>query len=104
MRTISLRLDDHTDSVLTAFCERHGLTQNAALKAAIEHLARAHRPTPAELAARVGLIAGFRSSERDLGEHHSQRVEQRLRARRDRDSMSPAVAPPRSARRRAAAR
>ena len=46
MRTISIRLDDHTDGVLTAYCARHDLTQTAALKAAIEHLAdeigRAH--------------------------------------------------------------
>lgn len=86
MRTISIRLDDHTDAVLTAYCERHGLTQTSALKAAIEHLAEAHRPTPAELAAQFGLIGGFRSAEGDLAENHSQRVKERLRAKRERES------------------
>ena len=86
MRTISIRLDNHTDAVLTAYCERHGLTQTGALKAAIEHLAGVHRPTPAELAAQFGLIGGFRSAEGDLGESHSQRVKERLHAKRNRES------------------
>lgn len=90
MRTISVRLDDHTDAVLSAYCERHGLTQTSALKAAIEHLAESHRPTPAELAAQLGLIGGFRSAERDLGEMHSKRVKERLLARQKRDAMPPA--------------
>jgi hypothetical protein len=104
MRTISIRLDDHSDSVLTAFCERHRLTQTDALKAAIEHLAGAHRPTPAELASRFGLIGGFRSAERDLAEHHSQRVKQRLRSQRERDSMAPEEPARKSVRRSASAR
>lgn len=101
MRTISIRLDDRTDAVLTAFCERHGLTQTSALKAAIEHLAEQQRPTPAELAAQLGLIGAFRSDEADLALNHSQRVKERLRAKRARDSMpAPAAAKP-AARRRA---
>ena len=82
MRTISIRLDDHTDGVLTAYCERHDLTQTAALKAAIGHLANASRPTPAELAAQLGLIGSFRSSQGDLAENHSQRIKEKLRAKR----------------------
>ena len=80
MRTISLRLDEHTDAVLTAYCERHGLTQTDALKAAIGHLSEVHRATPAELAAQFGLIGAFRSAETDLGLQHSQRVKDKLRA------------------------
>ena len=81
MRTISLRLDDRTDAVLTAFCASHGLTQTDALKAAIEHLAQSHRATPAELAVQFGLVGAFRSSEGDLAQNHSQRVKERLRAK-----------------------
>ena len=92
MRTISVRLDDHTDAVLTGYCEEHGLTQTDAVKAAIEQLAKAHRPTPAELAERLGLIGGFRSSEGDLGQNHSQRVKERLRAKLERESMPAAGA------------
>ena len=93
MRTISIRLDDHTDAVLATYCERHGLTQTNAVKAAIEHLAEAHRPTPAELAERLGLIGGFRSDEGDLASNHSQRVKERLRTKLARESM-PAPALP----------
>lgn len=93
MRTVSFRLDDHTDALLTAHCERYGLTQTDAIKAAIEQMARTHKPTPAELARQFGLIGGFRSSEGDLAENHSQRVKERLRAKRARDSI-PAPAEP----------
>ena len=103
MRTISIRLDDHTDAVLTAYCVRHGLTQTGALKAAIEHLAEARRPTPAELAAQFGLIGGFRSGDGDLAENHSQRVKQQLRAKRESDSIA-APQSPKPARRRTTAR
>ena len=106
MRTISIRLDDHTDAVLTEHCQRHGLTQTGAIKAAIEQLAGRHRPTPAELAAELGLVGGFRSTEGDLAENHSQRVKERLRAKRVRDSVAPAPvesAPAGKARRRRAA-
>jgi hypothetical protein len=87
MRTISVRLDDRSDALLRAFCERHGMNQTDALKAAIEQLAERVRPTPAELAARLGLIGGFRSRERDLGESHSRWLEERLRAKAKRDSL-----------------
>lgn len=87
MRTISIRLDDHTDAVLTEHCRRHGLTQTDAIKTAIEQLAGQHRPTPAELAAELGLIGGFRSAEGDLAQNHSQRVKERLRAKRAAESM-----------------
>jgi hypothetical protein len=82
MRTISIRLDDRTDLVLTEYCRRHGLTQTDAVKAAIEQLGQAHRCTAAELAAQYGLIGGFRGAEGDLAENHSQRVKARLRAKR----------------------
>ncbi len=105
MRTISIRLDDHTDAVLTEHCQRNGLTQTNAIKAAIEQLAGQLKPTPAELAAELGLIGGFRSIEGDLAANHSQRVKERLRAKRSRDSVPvPApVAVAASRRRRAAA-
>jgi hypothetical protein len=107
MRTISVRLDDHTDAVLAAYCERHGLTQTNALKAAIECLSEAHRATPAELAAQFGLIGAFRSSEGDLAENHAQRVKERLRAKRKRDSVlapAPVPASPGAVRRRSPGR
>ena len=91
MRTISIRLDDHTDAVLTEHCQRHGLTQTDAIKAAIAQLAGQHKPTPAELAAELGLIGGFRSTEGDLAQNHSQRVKERLRAKRARESMPPSA-------------
>lgn len=93
MRTISFRLDDRTDNLLDAYCRRHGVTQTDALKAAIEHLAGVHRPKPAELAAQLGLIGGFRSAEGDLGQRHSDHVKQRLRAKRQGESL-PAAAQP----------
>lgn len=87
MRTVSIRLDDHTDAVLTEHCQRFGLTQTDAIKSAIEHLAGQRRATPAELAAELGLIGGFRSTEGDLAQNHSQRVKERLRAKRATESM-----------------
>lgn len=92
MRTISVRLDDRTDTLLAAICDRDGVTQTGALKAAIEQLAEKRRPTPAELAVELGLVGAFRSEEGDLAENHSQRVKEQLRARRERDSMP--VVPP----------
>lgn len=97
MRTISIRLDNHTDAALTTYCERHGLTQTNAVKAAIEQLAAAHRPTPAELAEQAGLIGAFRSREGDLAQNHSQRIKERLRAKLARDAMPVPVAPKASA-------
>lgn len=86
MRTVSVRLDDRTDALLAAICERDGLTQTGALKAAIAQLADQPRSTPAELAATAGLIGAFRSEEGDLATNHSQRVKERLRAKRLRDT------------------
>lgn len=79
MRTISVRLDDHTDAVLQDFCERTGASQTDAVKAAIEQLARDSRPSPAELARELGLIASFDSGVGDLGRRHSDHVKARLR-------------------------
>jgi hypothetical protein len=93
MRTISIRLDDRTDALFRTFCARLGLSQSDALKAAIEHLAEQHRPSPAELAGQLGLIGSFRSAEGDLAANHSQRVKQRLRAKLQRDSMPVPSAP-----------
>lgn len=87
MRTISVRLDADTDATLTAHCQRHGMTQTDAIKAAIEQLAGQHQPTPAELAAELGLIGGFRSGQGDLARNHGLRVKERLRAKRARDSV-----------------
>ncbi|HSW06441.1 hypothetical protein [Aquabacterium sp.] len=96
MRTISIRLDDHTDAVLTAYCERHGLTQTTALKTAIEYLANAQRPSPAALAAEHGLIGAFRSVEGDLGENHAQHLKQRLRNRHQQAADDAPAATPRA--------
>lgn len=94
MRTISIRLDEHTDVVPTGYCERHGLTQTAALKAAIEHLAEARRPTPAELALQFCLVGGFRSGDGSLAEKHFRHLRERLHAKRESDSIpAPATAP-----------
>lgn len=87
MRTISIRLDDQTDAVLTAHCQRHGLTQTDAIKAAIEQLAGQHRPTPAALAKELGLIGGFRSGQGDLSREHAMHVKARLLAKRARDAV-----------------
>ena len=87
MRTISIRLDDHTNAVLTEHCQRHGLTQTDAVKAAIGQLAGQDKPTPAALAAELGLIGGFRSRQGDLAQNHSQRVKEKLRAKRAREAM-----------------
>jgi hypothetical protein len=95
MRTISLRLDDATDAALKAHCQRYGMTQTDAIKAAIEHLAAAHRPTPAELAAEVGLIGGFRSGISDLARNRGHYIRESLNARRARDSV-PTVEPKQS--------
>ena len=93
MRTISVRLDDDTDAALTTHCQHHGLTQTDAIKSAIEQLAGRHRPTPAELAGELGLIGGFRSGQGDLARNHGQRVKERLRAKRARDSAPAPKAP-----------
>ena len=45
MRTLSIRLDDHTDAMLTEHCQRHGLMQTDAVKAAIGQLAGQDKPT-----------------------------------------------------------
>jgi antitoxin component of RelBE/YafQ-DinJ toxin-antitoxin module len=87
MRTISIRLDDHTDAMFRAFCEQHGLSQTSALKTAIVQLASQQKPTPAALAAQMGLIGGFRSGQSDLGLNHSQQVKQTLRAKLLRDAL-----------------
>jgi hypothetical protein len=105
VRTISIRLDEHTDAVLSAFCQRHGLTQTDAIKAAVDQLAGRLRPTPAELAAELGLIGGFKSAQGDLARNHSLRIKEKLRAKRAQESIPPAPgpdAPPRTTRRRSA--
>ncbi|HUG26038.1 hypothetical protein [Piscinibacter sp.] len=78
--------------MLAAICERRGLTQTDAVKAAIEEVANAVRPTPAELATRLGLVGAFHSGVGDLGEQHSLRLKQRLRATLRQDSAIPAHA------------
>jgi hypothetical protein len=116
MRTISLRLDDDNDALLSAYCRRHGLTQTDAIKAAIANLVTggaAGAPSPAELAIQVGLIdlampastsPGLAVAEPDLAStstsnapaskaaDHSRQIKQLLRQRRARDEMTPPVA------------
>lgn len=102
MRIVSIRLDDHTDALLRAFCEQHGVSEGNALKAAIEQLAKSYRPSPAELAAQLGLIGGFKSGS---GANHSQAVKDRLRAKLLRESLaSPAAASTGAVRRKSSAR
>jgi hypothetical protein len=116
MRTVSLRLDDDNDALLSAYCRRHGLTQTDAIKVAIASLVAgnsAGAPSPAELAVQVGLIdvampssttPRLNVTEPDLAakltsngpagkaEDHSRQIKQRLRERRARDEMTPPVA------------
>lgn len=80
MRTISIRLDDDTDALLREFCERQGLSQTNAVKAAIEQVAREARPTPDALARELGLVGSFSSGVGDLGRRHSEHIKARLRA------------------------
>lgn len=87
MRTISVRLDDLTDAALAEYCRRRGLTQTDAVKSAIEQLAGQHRASPAELAAELGLIGGFGSTEGDLATSHALRIRERLSAKRARESL-----------------
>jgi hypothetical protein len=87
LRTISIRLDDDSDAALVSYCRRHGVTQTDAVKIAIGQLAGLDRVSPAELAAELGLIGAFRSAEGDLAKNHSQRIKERLRVKRKRDSM-----------------
>jgi hypothetical protein len=56
---------------------------------AIEQMAGQQKPSPAQLAAELGLIGGFQSTEGDLSVHHSQRAKERLRAKRTSDSVPP---------------
>jgi hypothetical protein len=87
MRTISVRLDDRTDATLLAHCQRHGLTQTNAVKAAIKQLAATHTPTPAELAKELGLIGAFRSGVSDLASNRAHYIRSKLLAKRARESV-----------------
>jgi hypothetical protein len=77
MRTLSVRLDDQTDSLLSAFFARTGRTQSDAVKAAIAAWA-AQAESPAKLAEDLGLVGCFDSSVGDLGRNHSQRLREKL--------------------------
>ena len=77
MRTLSVRLDDQTDSLLRAFCARTGQTQSDAVKAGIATLA-AQAESPAMLAEDLGLVGCFDSEVGDLGRNHSQRLRVKL--------------------------
>ena len=83
MRTISIRLDNHTDAILRSFCEHSGLSQTAALKEAIEGLRERSPVSPATLARELGLVGAFDSGLGDLGRNHSIRVKQHLRRRKE---------------------
>lgn len=77
MRTLCVRLDDQTDSLLRAVCARTGQTQSDAVKAGIAALA-ARSETPAQLAEDLGLVGCFDSGVGDLGRNHSQRLRDKL--------------------------
>jgi len=87
MRTISLRLDGDVDALLMAYCAQHGLTQTEVVRKAIERFTSENKPTPAELAAKFGLIGGPGSGISDLGENHSKHLRVRLRAKLLNDSI-----------------
>ena len=95
MRTISVRLDDATDTLLSAYCRRHGLTQTEAVKAAIEQLAQRHKPRPAELAAKFGLIGAYDSGDPDLGARHADRIKTVLQRKARQDSVPAGARPAR---------
>jgi Ribbon-helix-helix protein, copG family len=85
MRTLSIRLDEETDATLAALCQRLGMTQTAAIKAALAQFAAQRRKTPGELAAELGLIGGFDSGLVDLSTNRKKYVRERLLAKRARD-------------------
>ncbi len=81
MRTLSVRLDDQTDSLLRAFCARTGQTQSEVVKMSIAALA-AQSESPARLAEDLGLVSCFDSGVGDLGRNHSQRLRAKLAGKR----------------------
>ena len=85
MRTISLRLDDRTDALLRAACERTGLSQTDVLKSALEQLDDSTKPSPVRLARELGLVGGFASGVGDLGALHSERVKAALKDKQARN-------------------
>jgi hypothetical protein len=85
MRTLSVRLDDHTDSLLRAYCARTGMSQTEAVKEGIVLLSQRPGPRPAELAESMGLVGAFDSGVGDLGREHSRHLKDELAARHRRE-------------------
>ncbi|AJD57347.1 hypothetical protein PCC6311_2229 [Synechococcus elongatus PCC 6311] len=79
-RLISVRLDEQTDAVLQAYCQRTGVTQTEAIKAGIQKLT-APMNSPATLAEQLGLVGCFESGVGDLGQHHAQHLKDKLALR-----------------------
>ncbi|HRE55655.1 MAG TPA: ribbon-helix-helix protein, CopG family [Candidatus Competibacter sp.] len=80
MRTISVRLDDATDTLLRQLCAQTEQSQTEVIKTAIAALAERDEPTPAEAAAALELIGCFDSGAGDLGRHHARHLRARLQA------------------------
>ncbi|CAN5407037.1 hypothetical protein BH11PSE9_BH11PSE9_11140 [soil metagenome] len=72
MRTISLSIDDRTDALLRAACERTGLSESAVLQSALEQFANSTLSSPLRLASELGLVGGFASGVGQLGARHSE--------------------------------
>lgn len=82
MRLLSVRLDDRSDNLLTAYCARTGQSRTEAVKAAIAALADQPGASPAQLAQSFDLIGAFDSGKTDLGRGHSRHLKAKLRRAR----------------------
>jgi hypothetical protein len=81
MKMLSVRLDDAEFAALTRLAEQLGETRSQVVKRGIDALARSARdkPTPYELAERLGLIGSFAGSPA-LSTRTGARVRAKLRA------------------------
>jgi hypothetical protein len=82
MRTISVRLDDESNAALQLLCERLQATQTDVIRQALSELAAQAAPTPASLAADLGLVGMFDSGDGTLAAQHSSAVKAKLATRR----------------------
>ena len=81
MKRLSVRLDDAEFAALSQLSEQLGESRSQVLKRGIAELAkqRAGKPTPYELAQKLGMIGSF-DGRPDLSEYVGARVRRKLRA------------------------